>query len=134
MIYIFDIRWGQCIPIHSIYSQIQYYSKNLHMYTHTYPGEGNGNPLQYLCLGNPMDRVAWWATIEEDEKSWTWLSNQTTKTHTYMCMYVCVYTHTYTYMCVYTYTHIHICVCMCVYTYTHIHICFIPTFKNFLNL
>ena len=27
------------------------------------PGEGNGNPLQYSCLGNPMDRRAWWATI-----------------------------------------------------------------------
>ena len=26
------------------------------------PGEGNGNPLQYSCLGNPMDRRAWWAT------------------------------------------------------------------------
>ena len=26
------------------------------------PGEGNGNPRQYFCLGNPMDRVAWWAT------------------------------------------------------------------------
>ena len=27
------------------------------------PGEGNGNPLQYSCLGNPMDRGAWWATL-----------------------------------------------------------------------
>ena len=26
------------------------------------PGEGNGNPHQYYCLGNPMDRRAWWAT------------------------------------------------------------------------
>ena len=25
------------------------------------PGEGNSNPLQYSCLGNPMDRGAWWA-------------------------------------------------------------------------
>ena len=25
-------------------------------------GEGNGNPLQYSCLGNPMHREAWWAT------------------------------------------------------------------------
>ena len=25
------------------------------------PGEGNGNPLQYSCLGNPMDRGTWWA-------------------------------------------------------------------------
>ena len=27
------------------------------------PGEGNGNPLQYSCLGNPIDRGAWWATF-----------------------------------------------------------------------
>ena len=27
------------------------------------PGVGNGNPLQYSCLGNPMDRGAWWATV-----------------------------------------------------------------------
>ena len=27
------------------------------------PEEGNGNPLQHSCLGNPMDRGAWWATV-----------------------------------------------------------------------
>ena len=27
------------------------------------PGEEKGNPLQYSCLGNPMDREAWWATV-----------------------------------------------------------------------
>ena len=27
------------------------------------PGEGNGNPLRYSSLGNPMDRGAWWATV-----------------------------------------------------------------------
>ena len=27
------------------------------------PGEGKGHPLQYSCLGNPMDRGAWWATV-----------------------------------------------------------------------
>ena len=27
------------------------------------PGEGNGNPLQYSCLGNTTDRGAWWATV-----------------------------------------------------------------------
>ena len=27
------------------------------------PGEGNGNSLQYSCLGNPMDGRAWWATV-----------------------------------------------------------------------
>ena len=39
------------------------------------PGEGNGNPLQYSCLGNPMDRRAWWAIVHEVTKSKTWLSN-----------------------------------------------------------
>ena len=38
------------------------------------PGEGNGNPLQYSCLGNAMDRGAWWATIHGVSKSWTQLS------------------------------------------------------------
>ena len=33
------------------------------------PGEGNGNPLQYFCLGNPMDRGAWWATVHEVAES-----------------------------------------------------------------
>ena len=28
-----------------------------------FPGEGNDNPLQYYCLGNPMDGGAWWATV-----------------------------------------------------------------------
>ena len=28
-----------------------------------YNGEGNGNPIQYSCLGNPMDRGAWWAIV-----------------------------------------------------------------------
>ena len=28
------------------------------------PGEGNGNPLHYSCLENPMDRGAWWATVQ----------------------------------------------------------------------
>ena len=39
------------------------------------PGKGNGHPLQYSCLGNPMDRGTWWATVHGAEKSWTQLSN-----------------------------------------------------------
>ena len=31
------------------------------------PGGGNGNPLQYSCLENPMDRGAWWATVHESQ-------------------------------------------------------------------
>ena len=36
----------------------------------TSPGEGNGNPLQYPCLENPMDRGAWQATVHKVSKSW----------------------------------------------------------------
>ena len=39
------------------------------------PGERNGNPLQYSCLGNPMDREAWWATVHTSQKNWTQLSD-----------------------------------------------------------
>ena len=36
------------------------------------PGGGHGNPLQYSCLENPMDRGAWWATVHRVSKSQTW--------------------------------------------------------------
>ena len=39
------------------------------------PGGGNGNPLQYSCLGNSMDREAWWATVHGVSKSQTWVSS-----------------------------------------------------------
>ena len=39
------------------------------------PGEGNGNPLQYSCLENPMDRRAWRATVHGVTKSQTQLSD-----------------------------------------------------------
>ena len=42
------------------------------------PGEGNGNPLQYSCLENPVDRVAWQAIVHGVAKDWTRLSEQTT--------------------------------------------------------
>ena len=41
-------------------------------------GEGNGNPLQYSCLENSMDRGAWQATVHGVAKSWTWLSDKHT--------------------------------------------------------
>ena len=34
------------------------------------PGEGDGNPLQYCCLGNPIDRGAWWAAVRGVAKEW----------------------------------------------------------------
>ena len=38
-------------------------------------GEGNDNSPQYSCLGNSMDRGAWWATVHGATKNWTQLSD-----------------------------------------------------------
>ena len=38
------------------------------------PGGGRGNPLQYSCPENPMDRGPWWAMVHSVAKSWTRLS------------------------------------------------------------
>ena len=40
-------------------------------------GEGNGTPLQYSCLENPMDGGAWWAAVHGVAESWTRLSDFT---------------------------------------------------------
>ena len=53
------------------------------------PGGGNGKPLQYSCLENPMDRGAWWATVHRVAQSWTRL-NDLACTH--------ILTHIYTYI------------------------------------
>ena len=58
------------------------------------PGGGNGNSLQYLCLENPMNRGAWWATVHEVTKSQTQLSDYTT----YICM--CVHIPTCAHSCI----------------------------------
>ena len=39
------------------------------------PGKGNGNPIQYSCLGNPMDRGSWWAIVPGVTKRQTRLSD-----------------------------------------------------------
>ena len=59
------------------------------------PGGGHGNPLQYSCLENPMDRGAWQITVHIVAKSQTWLKRLSmpalTHTHTYLLMarYLC---------------------------------------------
>ena len=53
------------------------------------PGEGNGNPLQYSCLENPMDREAWQATVHRVTKSRTRLSDFTF-TFTLAILLLCV--------------------------------------------
>ena len=45
------------------------------------PGEGDGNPLQYSCLENPMDGGAWWATVYGVAKSRTRLRDFTVTFH-----------------------------------------------------
>ena len=44
------------------------------------PGGGNGNPLQYSCLGSPIDRGAWHPVVHGVKKSWTQLSDLTART------------------------------------------------------
>ena len=59
-------------------------------------GEGNGNPLQYSSLRNPIDRGAWWATVHGVTKE-----SDTTATKQ-MCTCVCmnIHTHTHTHKCI----------------------------------
>ena len=59
------------------------------------PGEGNGNPLQYPCLGNRMVRGAWSAAVHGVAKCWTWLSDSTTISGSHSghhCCFLCLFT------------------------------------------
>ena len=49
------------------------------------PGEGNGNPLQYFCLGNPMDGGSWWAIVHGVSKSQTRLNDFSFNWYTWWC-------------------------------------------------
>ena len=49
-----------------------------------FPGEGNGNPLRYSCLGNPMDIGAWWATARGVERIRHESERSNTHTHTHV--------------------------------------------------
>ena len=51
-----------------------------------YPGEGNGTPLQYFSLENPMGRGAWWATVHEVTEL-----DATEQLYIYIYVCVCVY-------------------------------------------
>ena len=55
------------------------------------PGEGNGNPLQYSCLENPVDGGARWAAVHGVEKSRTRLSNFTSLTHGLICPFTDIF-------------------------------------------
>ena len=49
-----------------------------------FPGERNGNPLQYSCLENPMDRGAWRAAVHRVAKSHAGLKQYSARTHTFL--------------------------------------------------
>ena len=53
-------------------------------YTYLLHGEGNGTPLQYSCLENPMDSRAWWAAISGVTQSWTRLKRLSNSSSTYL--------------------------------------------------
>ena len=55
-----------------------------------FTGGEKGNPLQYSCLKNPMDRVVWWATVRGVTKIQTRL-----RTHSTQMIYLTFYTTTY---------------------------------------
>ena len=82
---------------------------------------GNGNPLQYSCLDNPMDRGAWWSTAHGVTKSWTQLSMH--KANAKCCCKWKIFilfkwlSSVALYICV--------CVCMCVYVCAHVHACLV---------
>ena len=50
------------------------------------PGGGHGNPLQYSCLENPMDRGPWWATVRGVAQSQTRPKSLSTHTHARVCL------------------------------------------------
>ena len=59
-------------------------------FSHSYTGEGNGNPLQYSWLENPMDGGAWWATVPGVVKSQTRLNMHARKFHTCLSLHISV--------------------------------------------
>ena len=61
--------------------QCHYYKCFYYQGVHLDHGEGNGSPLQYSCLENPMDAGAWWAAVHGVAKSRTQLSNFTFTFH-----------------------------------------------------
>ena len=66
-----------------------------------FPGEGNGNPLEYYCVENPMD-IPWTIPEEPGWLQWGHKESDTTEQHTHTHTYKYIHTHTHTY----THTHI----------------------------
>ena len=77
------ISWGLVIKSKVIYIDLSRpFLKGLkHIFIEQCSGEGNGTPLQYSCLENPMDGGAWEAAVHVVAKSWTRLSDFTFTFH-----------------------------------------------------
>ena len=72
------------------------------------PGEGNGNPLQYFCLGNSMNRGSWQAIVHGVVKSQTWPSAHAhTHMHTHTHAHTCAHTRAHARTHMHTHTHTH---------------------------
>ena len=63
------------LPWITLYNDVWNHAKSNKSVTSSSDGEGNGTPLQYSCLENPMSGGAWWVTVHGVTKSRTWLSN-----------------------------------------------------------
>ena len=89
------------------------------------PGGRNGNPLQYSCLGNPIDRGAWRAATHGVTKRVRrdWVTNQNKAHHMYVHIHVCVHIYIYTYiykrMCAHPFVH----TCTCIHPEFHFSLC-----------
>ena len=68
--YVYDIFFFPLLFLYQVIEDV------LTLYPH--PGQGYGNPLQYSCLENPMDRGVWWTTIHGITKSQTQLKRLST--------------------------------------------------------
>ena len=69
-------KWSQtvCILVCKASFTQRNYFETIYL-RHLYCGGGNGNPLQYSCLENPMDQGVWWTTVCRVAKSRTWLGD-----------------------------------------------------------
>ena len=100
------ICWAHCFPGGSVGKEstcnvedcLQCRRPKFDPWVKKIPGEGNGNPLQYSCLENSMDRGACQATVHGVTKSWTRLSDEhiTSISNVVINFHFHVYTHTHT--------------------------------------
>ena len=67
--YDFKFHTSNKIPVCKFHQFMVFHFASMSLFI----GEGNGNPLQYSCLENPVDRGAWWAAVHRVSESWTQL-------------------------------------------------------------